>query len=226
MKRVLVLLLLLGIALALPLSSAAQNRSELDLYLGDVRNPQEYTAETWAPYQRAVLAAKAVYDNPAATQEQIDAAALSLKQAIEALSPHLDRDSLLSFADQLEEEFLFNNAVLLPESLCSELENAASKYRTRAEADDLTAEEIAAFSAEFATLIERAEDEARSQVAFDENAPEQGVIVPSDLRELENRGTSSRLATLRLIISIIGGACAILGIVAVIFYLKPPKFFR
>ncbi len=44
-----------------------------------------YTPESWADYEEALADAKAVFDDPAAAQEEVDAACLALQRAVEGL---------------------------------------------------------------------------------------------------------------------------------------------
>ena len=48
-------------------------------------NEEDYTAESWADLEEALAAAEAVYADPAATQEEVDAATAALRAAIDAL---------------------------------------------------------------------------------------------------------------------------------------------
>ena len=48
-------------------------------------NEADYTAETWADLEEALAAAEAVLADPAATQEEVDAATAALRAAIDAL---------------------------------------------------------------------------------------------------------------------------------------------
>lgn len=62
---------------------------ELNMELDSVaqRNEEDYTAESWNQFLNAKQAAEAVRNSTTATQEQIDAAVATLKEAVDALVP-------------------------------------------------------------------------------------------------------------------------------------------
>lgn len=66
---------------------AAPDKSELEkaVLAAEGLKEEDYTAETWAALEEVLEHAKAVLADPAATQEEIDAAAEALWEAIEAL---------------------------------------------------------------------------------------------------------------------------------------------
>lgn len=65
----------------------AVDKSELEKAVLEAQglNEDTYTAETWADLEEALAAAEAVLADPAATQEEVDAATAALRAAIDAL---------------------------------------------------------------------------------------------------------------------------------------------
>lgn len=65
-------------------------------------SPDIYTPSSWEVFQNALVHAKAVYDNPNATQEDVDEAYASLKNALEGLIDSTDKSELEALIVQAE----------------------------------------------------------------------------------------------------------------------------
>lgn len=64
--------------------------------------PDDYTPSSWEMFQNALLNAQTVYDNPNATQEDVNNAYASLKNAVEALVVRTDKESLKAIIAEAE----------------------------------------------------------------------------------------------------------------------------
>lgn len=64
--------------------------------------PDDFTPSSWEVFQNALVHAKAVYDNPNATQEDVDEAYTSLKNALEGLIRLTDKSELEALIAEAE----------------------------------------------------------------------------------------------------------------------------
>ena len=227
MKRIILFLLstVLILSLALPCLATEEKKGELKNLLEETFNSSLYTAETYAAYQAAASNAMDVYLDPAATEEQIDDTITEFKQAIEDLRPLIDSEKLLSFASDLEQEFMYNTNVLLSEDLMNRMSEACTEFRNLYESGSVTSEEILLAEDKFNTLVEEAEGAATEPSPFSVNDPKEGVHVPEDFKDAQ-KNTAGDVTKLRTTLVVVGSVFLIVGVVAVVFYFKPPKFLR
>lgn len=227
MKRILffALCLVFAFSFAFCFFASEEGKAELGNLLEETYDSALYVPETFAAYQASAANALDVYLDPAATTEQIDDVLSQLKQAKSGLRPLIDKEKLLIFASDLEQEFIYNSNIVLSEELMKKLTDACAEFHTLYNSDGLTAEAILQAEEKFNGLIEEAEGASAEPTPFSLNSPEEGVVVPEDYQDAQ-KNTAGSVTKLRTTLVIIGACLFVLGVAAVICYFKPPRFLK
>lgn len=215
--------LLFCIAFAFSLSAQTANKKELTDLLNENFNPALYTSESYGAYQTAVTNALQIYEDPAATQEQIDDVVAQIKSAREMLKSVQDKETLLYYVSNIE-TFLYDINVKYPEEITLKLKQAKDEFLALYGAETLTAEDLTAAEEKFNTLVEEAQDAGVEIGQFSPEDADEGVIVP-DIPQGGSK-TTGKVTQIRGTLVIIGSVLILLGATATVLYFKPPKFLK
>lgn len=224
MKRTLSLLLLLLCLTAFPLSIAAEtaDKSELKQMLNEVFDPTLYTEESYRTYQKAVNDALSVYENDYATEESLQIALTTLKDARKGLALLLNRGALIDYVSAIE-EYLHGTEYDLSTETVMILENAKDEFSALYEKELLTKEQLSEAKDSFEKIKKLAE-ESKKIKKFSAKDAADDVIVPEKV--ISSSQGLGKVTAIRVTIVGIGIGLILLGTVAAILYFKPPKFLQ
>ncbi|MBQ1965768.1 MAG: hypothetical protein II348_03745 [Clostridia bacterium] len=220
MKKIISFVLLLVCVLCL--SVTALGRTELSGLLLRNYNAELYTEESYNKYQKAVNQAIAVQEKANATQEEINAVKEELKTAESGLVFFLNRNTLLTFAEEID-LFLKKTTHNLPSETEQALSEAKAEFLALYESNALTEEQLNDAAEKYAAVMEKANNTEEIK-KFSEKDADHGIIVPEKV--INSTQSLSKVTEIRLTIVYIGAGLCVLGLVSLIVYLKPPKFLR
>lgn len=225
MKRffIVFITLVFCLAFASSLSAETADKKELTDLLKENFNPALYTAESFGEYQTAVTNALQVYEDPAATQEQIDDVVVQIKSAREKLKTVQDKETLLYYVSNIE-TFLYDINVKYPEETILKLKEAKNEFLALYDKETVASEELMAAEDKFITLVEEAEEAGTEIGQFSPEEADEGIIVPDTPQGGGN--ASGRVTQIRGTLVIVGSVLILLGVAATILYFKPPKFLK
>lgn len=224
MKRILTLSLFLILVLTASVYSfaAPTDRSELSALLAETYNSALYTSESYYPYQLAVNNALNLYENPEATQEQINDACLQLTSARDALMLTPERETLMFYANNLD-GYIYNAHLDLSDETMQKLKETQDMLRTLVNKAPLMPEELTSAEEAYNALILEVE-RADNIEEFSTENPASDVVIPENY--FEDSSSAGRAAGIRLTMILIGTGLLAVGVTAVILYFKPPKFLK
>ncbi len=210
------------IALSVPAFAETADKTELTALLNENYDPSLYTMESYQTYQFAINHALTIYEDDASPQEEVDTVTAELKDAKNGLELVLNREPLLTYVDNID-EFLYGTNYVLSEDTIEALTAARKEFLELYQSETLTKEQLSAASQKFINVIEAAEgaDEVKK---FSSKDPGEGVIVPTKV--ISSSQGLGRVTAIRLILLGIGTGLIIVGAIATILYLKPPKFLK
>lgn len=224
MKRILAFFVFAVFLIILSASTFAEtaDKTELALLLNEIYDPSLYTADSYQKYQQAINKAIVIYEDDAASDDEVILATLELKTAKDTLVLILNREPLLTYIDRIEELLYGINCNLSPEMI-QILTDAKNEFSNLYASETLTLEQLAAANTKFFNVIEIAESGDEIKEFSSENAGED-IIIPQKL--ISSTQGLGRVTKIRLTLLGIGSGIFIIGLIATILYLKPPKFFK
>ncbi len=220
MKRIFTLLLALICILCLTVFSFA--KSELSDLLLENFDPTMYTEESYRNYQKALDKAISVQENMEATADDVNVAKEELIAAKNGLVLILDRDTLLSYIETID-EFLNSTTYRISDAMEQKLVEAKSEFFTLYESESLTKEQIEEATNKFSSLKKEAEDLEEVKKFEAEEAPDDVVVPKKVISSTQGLG---KVTEIRLTIVGVAAGVLVLGLIAFILYLKPPKFLK
>ena len=224
MKRTISFLLfvLCLLSFTLPLAAETEDRSYLGQLLNEVYNPDLYTKDSYKAYQKAVNNALAVYENDDATPESVSDALTNLMVARQELIIIPNRYDLLDYASEID-QYLYGIRYDLKPETETILKEAKDEFLTLYENELLTEDQLTAAKQSFDKIVELAKASKEIKKFSPEDA-EENIIVPKKV--ISGNQSLGKVSEIRLTILGIGIGFFLIGTVAAILYLKPPKFLQ
>ncbi len=222
MKRLIAILCLLLCLTTMTVSSLANtDKDELGALLNENLDPSLYTHESYQIYQDAVDQGLYIYETAGSTAENITTALNDLKTAKAGLAFALTRNILLDYIEKMD-AFLYGTGHALDVETAEKVINARTEFETLYQSEELTPEMLTQAAEKYDAIVDLAESSGEVSSFSPETAPED-VVLPEGDKDVVGL---NRIITVRLTIILIGAIALVLGIVAAILYLKPPKFLR
>lgn len=224
MKRFLAAALFFGCILSFSVFTIAETVTR-DAILGMLKEnyvADLYTTESYRAYQVAEDWALYVVQHQEATQEDLNDAYQRLVNAKEGLILLVDRTSLETYLSDLEE------VIHSPEyDYAPEVEAALIRVREQIqilyEKPVLTTEEISAAEVQYKAVMEVAMESYEVYPFAPEDAKE-GVFVPTKVYSSAQQ--MDQVTIVRVSIVGVGLLFTVLGVIATVIYMKPPKILK
>lgn len=224
MKRFLAAVLFFGCILSFSVFTLAETVTR-DSILGMLKEnyvADLYTTDSYRAYQVAEDWALYVVQHQEATQEDLNDAYQRLVVAKEGLVLLVDRQPLETYLNDLEEVIHSAEYDYAPE-VEAELIRVRELIQTLYEKPELTQEEISAAEGQYRAVMENAM-ESYEVFPFSPEDAKEGVFVPTKVYSSAQQ--MDQVTIVRVTIVGVGLLFTILGIIATIIYMKPPKILK
>lgn len=176
-----------------------------------------YVADSYYTYHSAVTSAMKVYEDPEASQTQVDTTTELVLAAEKQLVKILDKDALLYYVQNID-SFIYSLTLNLSEESVANLTEVRDRFQQIYDSGAVTEEVLNEAAKEYNEIC----NHINAQEEIEASRHQQSTII-SDNR---SDGTVAAGTDIRTVLVIVSGLFTVLALASILLYFNPPKFFR